>query len=567
MRKPSIGCGWAVLLSLAAFGCDQDAPPVTDAGPTQDVVDAGTANDVVTVPPVDVPGFDPRDLLAAGEVTFPAAGPRSGDAGRGSFTFGVATASAQIEDNNVHNDWHVWTQPTAMGGLGRGTPVGDAVQGYRRMVEDVALLQALHVDAYRFSIEWARIEPRRNAVDMEAVAAYGRFLDALRARQIRPMITVHHFSSPVWIDDPRRRTACTTPSDTDLCGWDHPEGANAIIEELRQHAALLARTYGDRVDEWATLNEPVNYLLASYGLEQFPPGRNLLLTDIDRLVNVFRNYLRAHVAIYQAIRENDTVDADGDGVAAHVGLTLSVAEWVPSRSRALSDNPDDIAARDRLRYVYHYLFIDALTRGEFDSDLDGMPNEQRPEWRGTLDWLGLQYYFRAGVSAVPALIPRIRANVCFESFRTACVPPLDETKMVPRMGYEYFEPGIYNVLRDFSQRYPALPLTVTEAGIAADEGRRRAENVVRTLEQIERARRDGVDVRGYYHWSFMDNFEWHHGFGPRFGLYRVDRTGTDYVRTPTEGATVFGQIAQSRRLTTAQRTMHGGLGPMTPERP
>lgn len=564
MRGRWIGCALTALLGVAVEGCNNDTTPPADAGAPQDVA---TTTDVGTTPPADVPRFDPRELLAPGAVTFPRPGPRGGMAGRGSFTFGVATASAQMEDGNVHNDWHLWTQPTAMGGLGRGPFVADAVQGFSRMVEDAALLSALHVDAYRFSVEWARVEPRRDQVDMEAVAAYGRFLDALRMRQIRPMITVHHFSSPVWIDDPRRRTPCTTPTDTDLCGWDHPQGADAIIEELREHAALLARTYGDRVDEWATLNEPVNYLLASYGLEQFPPGRNLLLSDFDRLVNVFRNYLRAHVAIYQAIKENDTVDADGDGVAAQVGLTLSVAEWVPARNRQLSDNPADVAARDRVKYVYHYLFIDALTRGEFDANLDGTADEQQPTWRGTLDWLGLQYYFRAGVSAVPALIPRINANVCFETIRSACVPPMDESKMVPRMGYEYFEPGIYNVLRDFSQRYASLPLTVTEAGIAADEGRRRAENVVRTLEQIERARRDGVDVRGYYHWSFMDNFEWHHGFGPRFGLYRVERTGDRYTRTPTEGATAYGQIAQSRSLTEAQRAMYGGLGPMTPERP
>ena len=101
-------------------------------------------------------------------------------------------------------------------------------------------------------------------------------------------------------------------------------------------------------------------------------------------------------------------------------------------------------------------------------------------------------------------------------------------------------------------------------GHAAEEGARRAENVVRTLEQISRAIDDGIDVRGYYHWSFMDNFEWADGYEPRFGLYRVDRTGS-YPRTITEGGTVFGAIAGSRMLTHEQRTTYGGLGPMTAE--
>lgn len=561
-RRPALALA---LVSLAALtGCTESPPPVADAGPSQ--TDAGAHDGAVDAGPgEDAPTFDPRELLGPGAVDFAPTGARSGDAGVGSFTFGVATASAQIEDDNTQNDWYVWSLPTARGGLGHGVFVNDAVQGFSRAVEDTQLLSDLHVDAYRFSVEWARVEPQRDQVDEAALAAYGRLLDALRARQIRPMITVHHFSSPRWVDDPLRRTPCPGPRDTDLCGWDHDAGAQQIIEELAEHAALLARRYGDRVDDWATLNEPVNYLLASYGLEQFPPGRNLLLTDIERLVSAFRNYLRAHVAIYNAIKANDTVDADGDGVAAHVGMTLSVAEWVPARAGRLSDNPADIAARDRVRYVYHYLFIDALVNGVFDPSLDGTPDEQHPEWRNHLDWLGLQYYFRSGVSATPALIPRINANVCFEGFRSACVPPLDPSKVVPLMRYEFFEPGIYNVLRDFGRRYAGLPLTVTEGGIAAENGQRRAENVVRSLEQIARARRDGVDVRGYYHWSLMDNYEWHLGFAPRFGLYRVTREGSRYARTATEGATVFGQIAQSRSLSTALRARYGGLGPMAPE--
>ena len=134
---------------------------------------------------------------------------------------------------------------------------------------------------------------------------------------------------------------------------------------------------------------------------------------------------------------------------------------------------------------------------------------------------------------------------------------------MPSMHYEYYAPGLHTVLADFGARYPTVPLVVSEAGIATELGKRRAENVVRTLEQIERARRDGVDIRGYYHWSIYDNFEWAEGYEPRFGLYHVDFD--TYERTATEGATVFGEIAGARKLTTALRKAHGGTGPMTPE--
>src|SRR5213078_3307898 len=138
----------------------------------------------------------------------------SGDAGRGGFRFGVATAATQIEDMNPHTDWYLWTQPVAAGGLGHGTFVGDATRGYSKALDDVGLVAALGVDSYRFSIEWARIEPARNQIDEAAIAHYRDELTALRARGIRPLVTLHHFSNPVWVADPRGVSCAGGPSDT-----------------------------------------------------------------------------------------------------------------------------------------------------------------------------------------------------------------------------------------------------------------------------------------------------------------------------------------------------------------
>jgi beta-glucosidase len=131
------------------------------------------------------------------------------------------------------------------------------------------------------------------------------------------------------------------------------------------------------------------------------------------------------------------------------------------------------------------------------------------------------------------------------------------------MGYEGWIDGLHDVLVGFHQRYPTLPLVVSETGIATDVGKRRAENVVRVLEAIARARDEGVDVRGYYHWSLTDNFEWAEGFGPHFGLYSVNYGS--YARSITDGGDVLRAIASSRTLTTTQRKQYGGTGPMTAE--
>ncbi len=496
-------------------------------------------------------------------IEYGAPGPLVGEAGRGSFRFGAASAATQIEDMNTATDWYLWTEPTADGGLGKGTFVGDATQGYTRVLDDLQLVKDLGLDSYRFSIEWARVEPVRDQIDETALAHYQQQLEAMRDAGIRPVVTIHHFSNPVWIADPRDPECTAGPSDTNLCGLGSP-GAQQVIDEMAEHAALLAQRFGGLVDDWGTVNEPMNYLLASYAVGQFPPGKFALDDLAGKFVPVVRDYIAAHAAMAKAIRDNDTIDADGDGVAAAIGLSMSVADWEPSRQNQPSNNPDDIAARDRLVYAFHYVFVDSLVNGTFDSNLDGTSDEDHPEWLGTLDWLGLQYYFRAGVTGASALFPLIDATPCFGGFDLgSCLPAPDPTYCVPRMGYEGYTDGIGDVIQQFSERYPDLPLVVTEAGISTDVGTRRAENIVRNLESIERAREAGADVRGYYHWSLTDNFEWAEGFGPHFGLYRVDYA--TYDRTPTEGADALGEIATGRTLTTALRVTYGGTGPMTAE--
>ncbi|MGE3762378.1 MAG: family 1 glycosylhydrolase, partial [Kofleriaceae bacterium] len=272
-----------------------------------------------------------------------------------------------------------------------------------------------------------------------------------------------------------------------------------------------------------------------------------------------------HAAMYKAIKANDTVDADGDGNPADVGLSMSVASWQPARGNKPSTNADDIAAAERITYIMHYLFVDAALNGTFDGNVDGDPEEQHPEWANTIDWLGLQYYFRAGVSADRPLIPAPASlTPCIGGFDVgSCLPALDPTYCVPTMGYEGYAQGIEKIITDHAARYPGLPLVVSEAGIATSTGKRRAENVVRVLEAMERARADGADLRGYYHWSLTDNFEWAEGYVPKFGLYAVDRS--TFARTETEGATALRDIATARALTTAQREDYGGEGPMTPD--
>jgi beta-glucosidase len=506
------------------------------------------------------------DGVSTEPVSFGAMGPLAGDAGKGGFRFGAASAATQIEDMNTRTDWYAFTAPASLGGLGKGTFVGDAVKGYSKAIDDVQLVKAMSLDSYRFSIEWARIEPMRDVIDEAAITHYRDQLLALKALGIRPLVTLHHFSNPVWVADPRTIACMNGPTDENLCGLGHPTGGALVVQQMADHAALIGQRFGDLVDEWGTVNEPVNYLVASYGVGYFPPGRMTLFQLLTDFVPVLRDYIAAHVKMYDALKANDTVDADGDGVNAVVGFSLSVADWQPARGNSPSGRPEDVEARDRLVYFFHYAMMDALRDGMFDADLDGTGEEAHPEWKDKVDWLGLQYYFRAGVSAANPLLPApVSLTPCTTGFDFgACLQTTNQTFCVPQMGYEFWSDGLRTVLIDFKLRYPNLPLAVTEAGIATDVGARRAENIVRVLEAIARARDEaGVDVRGFYYWSLTDNFEWAEGFAPHFGLYRVDYN--TYERTPTEGATVLGDIARARTITSEQRKQYGGLGKMTPE--
>ena len=516
----------------------------------------------------------PAIALAQDAIHFPLPGSTSAPSGRGSFRFGAATAATQIEDQNTHTDWYIWTAPPPLG-LGKSEFVDDAVMGYSKAMDDIKLLQDLHLDTYRFGIEWARIEPELGHFDESALKHYDDFINGLLAARIIPLVTLHHNANPIWVDDPREPADCPQgPRAENLCGFADPKGAEEVLKATGEYACMLGKRYGNRVDDWATINEPMNYLMSNYGGNGASPGRNVMAREgWDGLSRVLQNLIRFHIAIYDNLKRCDTIDADGDGIAASIGLPIAVVDYTPARNHHVSMRPDDIAAASRVRHFWHYTFVDAITRGLWNQR-GGRAGMIRPDWIGKLDWIGVQYYPQLGVSAyieqepdlkgTMADIPGVHAQLCYGGLRQqACIDPKDPTHWVPDMQYAYDERGLFQVLVSYALRYPHLPISVTENGIATRVGQRRAEVTVRSLEQINRARRFGVDVRGYYHWSLLDNFEWGLGFGPKFGLYSVDRE--NFSRTPTEGATVYGAIANARTVTPAQRQRYGGTGPMTPE--
>jgi len=418
------------------------------------------------------------------------------------FLWGAGTSAHQVEGGNDQNDW--WDWEMIPGKIRNGDRSGAACLHWDRYEEDLDLLRSLGLDAYRFSIEWSRIEPEPGRYDDGAIDHYRRVLLACRARDLTPMVTLHHFTNPRWF--------------AALGGWE----IDRNLPHFARFARLAGERYGDLVDLWITINEPE--VLAFYGYDQgvWPPG----VKDRSRALHVIGNLLEAHALASVALRETDRVDADGDGAAALIGVAKHWALLEPLRAWF---PPDRITASIQHR-VFDVAVARALRGDPIDlSILGARPVRRRVDaLRGSSDFLGVNYYTRWKVSMFGKEPRRARPGA-----------------QVSDLGWEFYPEGLERALTECAAF--GMPLVVTENGIADAADRLRPDFIRQSLAALDRARARGVDVRGYFHWSLLDNFEWNDGFQGKFGLCAVDFEKADLPRSPRASARVYAEEIARRR--------------------
>ena len=415
----------------------------------------------------------------------------------------------------------------------------------------------LGAKVFRTSFEWSRLFPRatfalsgyaamRAAADPDALRYYHDVLAQLRAGGMRPSITVTHYSLPLWIHD----GALCNQDGIDACsarglgGWAHPD-RNRIVNEIAKYAGFLGAEFGAEVDEWATENEPFSavvvagYLLATKDRSN-PPGRSALWMSVAGAKRATMAMIEGHARMYDALKSADRVDADGDGKAARIGMVYAFSKIDP-----LTPNEGDARAAASAEYFFHDMFMSGVAFGKVDEDwsLGAGNGVYRSDLAGRLDWLGVNYYMRfeaqnSTVSTLPFISPLITFNLT--------------------RGFDTEAPGgLYDVLLG-ARRY-GVPMVVSETGYVQDNTRKAAAWTVQTLEQTRRAAAAGVDVRGYYAWSLMDNYEWNHGMGMRFGLYAVDPRSK--ARTLRESGAVFGEMAKAHAVPPELLSRYAGVFP------
>lgn len=426
------------------------------------------------------------------------------------FLWGASTAAYQIEGGNRASD--MWEWEAAKGWERSGAAAGS----WERMEEDVRLLKELGANAYRFSIEWARVEPERGRVDAAALERYRRFCGLLAEAGIRPVVCLHHFTNPAWLHG--------------LGGWESWEAAKAFLDHVRR----IAQALSPNVDNWITFNEPNVYLLHAYATGFFPPGKRALFVPLTKnLAPALENMLRAHRAAYRLLHE--ARPGVRVGVAQHVAPVFPAAER-ESHQRAAE-------AWDRF---FNWSFLDGAHLGAIDRDLDGQVETMLDGAGSTLDFVGVNYYTRVFVRRLPGALLPLNALPFFAELRHAVGPllwgllggrlgpgPADE------LGHESWPEGLRQAVTHAYKRY-GRPVWVTENGLADASGARRPGFLREHLKELQAAIDAGVPVEAYLHWSLIDNYEWG-SFKPRFGLYRVDYQ-RDFRREPTEGAREYARI-------------------------
>ncbi len=454
------------------------------------------------------------------EVTFPKG-----------FLFGASTAAFQVEKGDAHTDWSRWVSTAGKIKRGDNPDVGGA-DALAHIDGDVKLMTDEAHNAYRFSVDWTRLYPTRASFDADmpeagAIAAYDSLIDKLRAAKIIPLVTLLHYVLPEYLSDPAKSK--------ELQGFERPEVPALFGEFCRR----MGKRWGSKVDWWATLNEPAVVPIAGFVQASFPPGVAL---DTARAFAYYKGEAAAHVKCFDALHQSDGVDADGDGKAALVGPVVHQRAVEPLDPQ----DADDVTAAEHVRYVNNLWFLNVVVRGDYDDELDekldgAKDKKGDPSLKGRADYVGINYYSALAVSAHTGLVipAPINASILFDHLPT--------TRPKTEAALDIYPEGLVTVLEE--ARDYGLPLVVTENGLADASDANRPRFIAEHLYQVGIALQRGIDVRGYFHWSLVDNFEWASGFCPKFGLHAIDPTTA--ARTARPSAEVYRKLIVAGKVTRA----------------
>ncbi len=431
-----------------------------------------------------------------------------------SFLWGAATSAYQIEGSPLADGAgpSIWHRFVRTPGLTKDGDTGDvACDHYRRMEDDVAMMKRLGLTAYRFSIAWGRILPEgRGRVNEAGLGFYERLVDTLLANGIEPMATLFHWDLPAALDD--------------RGGWLNPD----VADWFADYAGVMFRRLDDRVKLWATLNEPWVVTDGGYLHGALAPGH--------------KNRFEAPIASHHLLRSHGKAVQAYRAIGKHqVGLVVNIEPKYPASTTA-----HDLAATRRAEAYMNRQYLDPVFHGRYPEEMAEIFGEAWPDWpqhdfdliRQPIDFLGINYYTRNVVRHEEP------------SWPLKAVPVRQKQATYTETGWEVFAQGLTDTLSWVRKRYGDIAQYVTENGAAfydppAASGGRVADplriDYYRShLRAVHAAIQQGVDVRGYFAWSLLDNLEWSLGYSKRFGLVHVNFETLE--RTPKDSARFYADV-------------------------
>ncbi len=438
------------------------------------------------------------------------------------FEWGAATAAAQIEgawqaDGKGESIWDRFcTQP---GAVFNGETTHEACDHYHRFQEDIEIMKTLGLQTYRFSIAWTRILPQgTGTVSKAGVAFYRRLLESLKAAGIKPAVTLYHWDLPQALQDHG--------------GWLE----RSIIHDFEHYARVCFREFGDLVDRWITHNEPAVVVQLGYESGEHAPG----IKRPEISLQVAHHLLLSHGLAVKAYREM--------GGTGQIGITLNMAWMYPA-----SSSPEDRNAADLVHMMGSRWYADPVLLGGYPKQaadylktIGRYPKVEPGDFdiiRQPTDFLGINYYMGFACRAAPTADNPMNMEVNF----------VDRPKT--DMGWDICPEGLYHLLKRLSIEYPDVPFYITESGAAYDDpvvknGTQDSVNDERRLVYLRdhfaaasRLCAEGVPLKAYYVWSFMDNFEWAYGYSKRFGIVHVDYKTQQ--RTPKKSALWYRDVIRA----------------------
>ena len=451
------------------------------------------------------------------------------------FTWGTAMASYQIEGaapagGRRPSIWDTFSHTP--GKVAHGDTGDVACDHYHRMPEDVALMADLGIGSYRFSVSWARVRPDGGSVNPTGLAFYDRLVDELLAHGIEPLLTLYHWDLPQALED--------------AGGWTVRDTALRFAE----YATSVHDALGDRVPTWTTLNEPWCSAFLGYANGHHAPGRQ----EPASAMRAAHHLLLGHGLATTELRARG---------ADRLGITLNFTVADPADPRAAAD----VDAARRIDGLHNRLFLEPVVRGAYPADVvadtehlgwtDVVRDGDLAAISAPIDVLGVNYYQGDLVAGPTGERPAADEPTPFVGCEDVVFVPRD----LPRtaMGWDVQPEGLTRLLVRLSDEAPGLELMVTENGasyddvVAADgsvDDQDRLDFIDQHLRAVHAAREAGADVRGYYVWSFLDNFEWAFGYERRFGIVRVDYPTQQ--RTPKASGKWYADVCRTGRLPGAE---------------